>query len=322
MCTLTLGGWQGGASYSPPWREMAPANPFRRNDPATEQERLRLLRLGEAYLRERRQEQEWEEEERRQREQTAPPAPASASSIRDRVAWAAGSDLAGWLRTLAPLDLASTPVYCVWDSQLPGGVRLDPGTAAMTSRDLSHVLRPHLPASAWQGPGVAMLLSARHHPPGEDSLTGDIVRRAQMMAWGRARALHELAHALAGPPPHYQVEVRPDTPTAERWVSSGPAASPSGCVQRRLPTWHHHNIRWLRATMHLHWRAETAGQPISWADTIPHVAYGLSDPREYVEVLGVEAYVCRGRRMPDILARPYPSAFAALWRRDTGTDPT
>lgn len=82
-----------------------------------------------------------------------------------------------------------------------------------------------------------------------------------------------------------------------------------------------HNARWIRATVHLWWRAIELGYEVHPEAVMQLDRYGWSPTSEYVNTLISEATAKRTRPIEAILATPPPAAFSRLFASDTGKTP-
>lgn len=207
-------------------------------------------------------------------------------------------------RAIATLDLAGWPLYIVPQSRLPdelGGKAVCDGfTCPRLDLYLREVIGP-----AWQGRGPCMVIGDTGFEP-LDALDAQCHLLAVV--------LHELAHILERP-----ADADEDVDRAKLIFESlcvGHAVSQETLPDKTAPPFHGHGLRFIRAALHLQYRAKTTGVLVPLSGYCAGRQYGLSHPNRYRQALGKEPARLAGRPIRDILRASYPRAFRRLWAAD------
>lgn len=123
--------------------------------------------------------------------------------------------------------------------------------------------------------------------------------------------LHELAHAFDMSGQRYAEHSEPAIVASVATYATKPPCGPRAAVP-----WAGHGKRWLRAMVHLHFRAGRVGFAFDLASTAAGKFYGLSSAELYRGALGDEPEQMVGAPFVEILGSPERFDFAALWERD------
>jgi hypothetical protein len=217
--------------------------------------------------------------------------------------------LAALLRLLAPVDLATRPIYVVDGRGVPELRGADLHCGGFWSRFLDLQLRRFLiEAGRWNGRGHAVAILGGAHV---------------------GTAIHELAHALTFPRDDSFWALDPnqlandlvktaltEPPTAAEVSIPQPQAGDSS----GKPPWHGHEFPWIRVCIHLERRANDLG--LFLHPDVVHVAgagYSLLPKSLYWRAIVDEAEGWRdsGRPLCDLIHEPVPPRLAMLWHFDT-----
>lgn len=205
---------------------------------------------------------------------------------------------------LAVGDLAGRPLYLLRQSRMP----TDLGTRhhyAFTHPRADLIYRDHI--SNWLGRGPCAVINdlaivEDYEPQDQEYITVCL-------------ALHELAHIIDRPGFH---ENASDSVCSERLVFEGLVlADVSKRPQRAdLPLYFGHELSFIRAVLHLAYRATAAGYPVAATGIFNGCKHGLSPTAEYVEAIGDEAEQLASTPIGQILASPPTVNMANLWLAD------
>jgi hypothetical protein len=88
-------------------------------------------------------------------------------------------------------------------------------------------------------------------------------------------------------------------------------AAHSGTVR-----WFGHDLRYIRALLHLHHRMESRGHRVCLPLAFCHESYGLSSITEYADALGDEPQRTSWLTLTEAMAGPMPKDFQKLWTAD------
>lgn len=207
-------------------------------------------------------------------------------------------------KTLAEGDLAGRPLYLLRQSRMP----TDLGTShhyAFTHPRADLIYRDHI--SNWLGRGPCAVIN-------DMAIVEDYEPQDQEYATVCV-TLHELAHIIERPGFH---EKASDSVCSERVVFDGLVlAEVSKRPQRAdLPLYFGHELSYIRAVLHLAYRATTAGYSVAAAGIFNGCKHGLSPTAEYVESIGDEPEQLASTPIGQILASPPPVNMANLWLAD------
>ena len=214
------------------------------------------------------------------------------------------------VRAIDPISLPpSLPIYVCSQYEVGPEFADSPRVIAMTSAILDCHLRPWLEeAGKWQGPGIAIIVYNL------GVLYGDVDD-------GTAIILHEIAHALDAEVSSESRRVANLDPDIGRQIAidHGP---PKSAVDKfpgvTFPRGVSHEAQFLRAGLHLQYRAWQRGWMITPnAMYLGGEQYGLSSGTEYRNRLIDELKREAETPIPEILRKPAPEGFEALWRDDT-----
>lgn len=214
-------------------------------------------------------------------------------------------------RAIAP-ELADVPLYVVTEA----GDKV----SGCYSLDKSLQCRPQLESERrWRGPGVCFTL----HPQG---IAGLQRRRSSVRAYRKrdfsavadSVAIHELGHAAAD---CFRFIADPGSAGAlesqrarSRQVANGEVTE-SG-LAAPIPFFGHARD-WIRACLHLNWRAQhLAGRTVFIEEIVNPIYYGLSALPAYVKALGDEPERMANKPFAEIMHAPEPLAFRGLFRAD------
>jgi hypothetical protein len=206
-------------------------------------------------------------------------------------------------RRIAPRDLAGLPLYIVPQSALAAEFGNAEATYGYTMSWLDWVLRDQI-GDAWQGRGPCIVVN-------------DIAMREDL---GRfieptflATAIHELAHVFER---DMRFDAVPDL-CANRVIFERLRLAHD--VREPVPeseqarTFHQHDQRFIRAMLHLRFRAERCGAALARAVLAHYGPAILARPIDYELALQNEPERKLDASIRDILASPPPPAFSRLW---------
>jgi hypothetical protein len=210
-------------------------------------------------------------------------------------------------RRIAPRDLGHTPLYIVPLSQIRsilGGPSVCDG---FTCPSLDVYLRNDI-GSSWRGRGPCMVIN--------DLQFGDAEPEdVELMFF--ATVLHELAHILERPRLFRErTDAEPARLAFEAIVLAAYVQDPPIENMPERMGLQDHDERFIRAALHLRYRAEAAGVCISPALVCPTRDYGLSHANAYRDALGDEPIRLANARIRNVLASPPPEEFSRLWADD------
>ena len=210
------------------------------------------------------------------------------------------------LRTIDADAFGTAYVLCASDV---GG--MPAGCAGITGALLDRQLRQYLESSGqWQGPGFCCVIDT-------DQFNGryDGDREAALLHAVVHEAAHHAAIGRAAMLAKPDSELEPMLLAALRSVDFD--SLPMIGVAPG-PLWEHHGAEFIRANLHLHYRAWHLAQRLLWLDmlSVAGPTYGLSPAELYVEALGDEPERCNGWSMLDVIETPAPAAFLELFAKD------
>ncbi|MCH5374333.1 MAG: hypothetical protein JJ992_10165 [Planctomycetes bacterium] len=208
-------------------------------------------------------------------------------------------------RTIAPVDLDG-PVYIVPQSRVPEELGGRSVCYGFTAPDLDLYLQDTI-GDGWRGRGPCMVIDDT------DFASLDAVDAEQAFM---ATVLHELAHIVDRPvvsqpdPPADPVRVKFEALCVGHAVSAEPA------IPASTPPFAGHGDRFIRAALHLQYRAATAGVTVAPSRICAGRQYGLSHANRYREALGDETGRLAHASIRELLDRHPPEAFSRLWADD------
>ncbi len=221
-----------------------------------------------------------------------------------------------WLPTLAPADVRG-PVYVV-PQELPSNFE------ATVGRDMDLAYCEEI-GQRWRGRGTAIMVDLQKFALDNDRLRevnhadDATIREMEGMAARRLLRvlLHEAAHAIewlpmpAAATPAIQRQAR-QTIDAEIWTPT-PAADP------RLPApFFDHGGDFVRAAIHLLYRAKRQGVTLPLSGLAAGWRYGMAKIESYRAALGNEPWRLRDASFREIAKTPPPKRFVELWHHDVG----
>lgn len=217
------------------------------------------------------------------------------------------ADATDLCRRIAAADLADHPLYILPQSGITARMGWADGCFGYTSGTLDLLLKEEI-GEAWQGRGPCIVVNdgLMLAEFGEESLAADI----------NGIVPHELAHVLsreqlvtpwANPQPQHLSEHRQHV-AKQVATDKGPP---------RVP-WTGHELPFIRAFLHLAWRAEQIGQRILTAAFCAGPVCGLSSALTYQRSLGNEPARLADLPVRDILKEPLPREFLHLFINDLG----
>jgi hypothetical protein len=206
-------------------------------------------------------------------------------------------------RAVAPRDLEGLPLYVVAQSSIAHEWGEAIGTCGFTMKGLDLQLKHLIPN--YRGRGPAMVLNDLY-TWSDDPL--DLEYCFTMTA------LHELSHIAEREFPFDPREPKPlDIPPTDgliEWLNKTPPVSEVISV-------FHHGPRFVRAVIHLAYRASRLGVRTSPAAvTNDWRANGMSGPWTYELALDDEPERRSDDLLSDILASDPPAEFTAVWKCD------
>jgi len=209
-------------------------------------------------------------------------------------------------RTIAADDLAGLPLYILPQSRLPDELGGRSVAYGFTAPNLDLYLQEVI-AADWRGRGPCMVI----HDGDFGNLDPADVEHAFM-----ATVLHELAHVLdrrigyKHRPPVDPVRLKFEALCVGHAVATEPAARESS-----LP-YAGHGDRFIRAALHLQYRAAIADVAVAPSQLCAGREYGLSHANRYRDALGDEPRRLAHGSFRELLDRPPPEPFSRLWAED------
>jgi hypothetical protein len=210
-------------------------------------------------------------------------------------------------RQIAPRDLDGVPLYIVPLSKVPAGLsgisQFDGYTSISLDLYMKGVIGP-----AWKGRGPCMCIH-------------DILPTGEMNAIDVETAfngivVHELGHILGR---SMLFEERDDSDqaaiAAEATKFGADVNGPFPPMQRLVPFYGHGAI-YIRAILHLCYRAAKVGMGVSPSEVYLANGYSLSRTIQYRTALGAEPRRMVDASFEEICNTPYPKAFWRLWTSD------
>lgn len=189
------------------------------------------------------------------------------------------------------------PVYLAFASELR--MECDGALAAMTSPGMSSLIQQASP-DEFRGHHSAMMIvdaPLRRLPETTAAALLD------------AHVVHEASHIVN------TIHIDEDCPhhglndlVQTRW-KSWPAYS-------GFPSWISHDLRFIRALLHIAHRFESRGHGLVMPLTFDHECYSLSPIEAYRDALGDECKSTSWLPVREALAKPMPDAFVNLWSQD------
>ncbi|MEI8383040.1 MAG: hypothetical protein WCJ09_23165 [Planctomycetota bacterium] len=211
------------------------------------------------------------------------------------------------LREVLPVDLENRPIYILAQSEIPAEFHTK-GVRAWTSCLLDQHMKPILELqNRWQGNGLSMVIVDA------DVIQGDL-------SDGFAVLLHEIGHCLEAESKYvtrWQVNFAPELGPIFAAQYGKPVKIQSLFPGRVFPAWQDHGLDWIRASLHLHFRAMRRGWLLTPSSmSIAGDFRGLSDGMLYRERLLSELESEQDVPVIEILQRPAPG-LTDLWIQDT-----
>lgn len=210
-------------------------------------------------------------------------------------------------RTIAAQDLANHPLYILPQSGITARMGRANGCFGYTSGTLDLLLRDEI-GDAWQGRGPCIVVNDELMLSefGEESLAADI----------NGIVLHELAHVLS----REQLVTPWENPQPEHLRSHAQQVANHVAADKGPPRvpWTGHELPFIRAFLHLTWRAEQTGQRILTAAFCAGPICGLSSALTYQRTLGDEPANLADLPIRAILKEPLPREFLHLYINDLG----
>jgi len=219
-------------------------------------------------------------------------------------------------RAVAP-DVAQRPLYVVLRSDLPQEYRFgEESPEGCTLRHLDLILRPVLKRlGRWHGRGPAMVIdpqtiaaSSRYRPR--------VSRRRVFHPSAMGVVLHELAHILSiepddVDPPAGLILAGRSLLVAELSGLGVPTNGPGAAVP-----WRWHEWSFIRAVLHLAYRAALLGVKLKPTNVCNASDYGLSSTWRYLAALGDELGRLADNDFATISVISPPDGFVELWEAD------
>ena len=205
---------------------------------------------------------------------------------------------------LAAGDLAGKPLYLLRQSEM----NTDLGTRhhyAFTHPRADLIYREYI--ANWLGRGPCAVINdlaivEDYEPQDQEYVTV-------------CKVLHELAHIIDRPVIHERAS---DSVCAERVVFEGLVLADCSKRPQRsdLPLYYGHELSFIRAVLHLAYRATTAGYPVAASGIFNGCKHGLLPTAQYLEAIGDEPEQLANTPIGQILASPPPVNMADLWLAD------
>ena len=209
-------------------------------------------------------------------------------------------------RQIAPLDLADLPLYIVPQSAIAAEFGNAESTYGYTMAWLDWVLCDQL-GDAWRGRGPCIVVN-------------DIAMREDLGGFIEptflATTIHELAHVFAR---DMRFDTVPDICSNrvifERLRLAHDVREPVP-ESEQARTCHQHDQRFIRAMLHLRYRAERCGATLA-RGLLAHDGPAIfARPIDYELALQNEQARMLDTSIRDILASPSPPAFSRLWAEE------
>lgn len=176
---------------------------------------------------------------------------------------------------------------------------------------LAGFVSPQLPAMVCERlPEQVFTRSAHTLAINDDWLRGSAVSASVAALWFDAVALHEAAHIVSSVIRGESADVPADG--LADLVAENPATW-NGTAGK--PPWAGHDLRFLRALLHVDRRLSNRGHRTALNLAFNHARYGLSSAETYRDALADELKN-DWRPLGEVLTAPIPNAFCDLWGRD------
>lgn len=215
-----------------------------------------------------------------------------------------GQRLESLCRELAPLDLADSPLYIVWQGNLPADHGQAKSCHGCTAPSLDLWVKSHIENYAGRGP--CMLIN-------DIAMGEDLPSMEAFESRATDTVVHELAHILDREQLYAdRAGVSEDRITFERLVvfkdlDEAPPETPPDNL------WLGHGAPFIRLACHLAYRAQQLGFEIVPADLCAGYRYGLYPAIEYARALGDEPERMIDSSFAEIRATEQPHRFGKLW---------
>jgi len=209
-------------------------------------------------------------------------------------------------RQVAPLDLGGLPLYVVPQSVIQADFGNAETTYGYTLNWLDLILQQQL-GTVWRGRGPCIV--ANDIAMTED-LGGDIE------ATFLATVLHELGHVFER---NMRFEAAPDASAARMQFEGlrlAQAMSEPVPESERVKTYHQHDQRFIRAMLHLRYRALRTGVRLAEGILFHNGPAAYIAPFQYSLALQNEPERLFDASIRSILASPIPPAFSRLWAEE------
>ncbi len=216
-------------------------------------------------------------------------------------------EAANLCRAIAAKDLAGLPLYIVPQSAVQATLGAAEACYGYHANALDILLRDDIGA-AWQGRGPCLVLNdvAMKEDCGSDI-------RDQFLT----TAVHELAHILEQNELGYGepgIDFTPNRVLFERFRLAYQMARPIP-VEQQPKKFIFHSERFYRVALHLHHRANEAGEWLQRGLLFPDEGL-IWNSREYKQALGNEPDHLMNETFKTILSMAPPLKFAAMWQAE------
>ena len=201
--------------------------------------------------------------------------------------------------------VAGRSVYVVTADEL--GLRISHNCGGFACGGLSRLVEAKL-EKRYDGPRPTIVLNETQFSPGFDS---------DDQRYLNAILGHELAHCSdmwPGALPVYPASAADIALEVQSQVKLPPR---DWHGPNKLPTWHGHADRFLRALCHVQFRMESIGLNVASHLAFPDAFYGLEPLDCYVADLVDELEARQGEPIGSILKTAPPRLFSELWRIDS-----
>lgn len=170
----------------------------------------------------------------------------------------------------------------------------------------------------WQGRGYALIINdelirdVRREQIGDDAdkEPGLLAQLCDQMIV--ATLVHELAHRLEYTCPYIESDELRAVELTETYCRTSERLS----IESQLPSWLHHDARWVRIVLHCQYRAAQLGHRIPLSLLIDSQRFELSSPYKYKTAIGDEPQRLVNESFEQIRSVRPPIEFVRTWDDD------